>query len=94
MWKSHLSYKLWEIRARRNKKEKLQTPDTSRSKLDAIFSPAPRKSKFTDSHLEDSEVENEETVTPISPFQNEHVSPEPINKTRLTPIPSREASTT
>ena len=44
MWKAHLTYKLWEIRARKNKK----TPRTTESfhpKPGGVFSPIPRKQK-------------------------------------------------
>lgn len=44
MWKAHLTYKLWEIRARKNKKMP-RTPDSFHPKPGGVFSPVPRKQK-------------------------------------------------
>ena len=80
MWKSHLSYKLWAIRSKKQK-EKPIIEDSFQVKVDEILSPTPRISKFTGSQIEDFVNENDRTVTHRSPLQIGHVSPDSINKT-------------
>ena len=81
MWKSHLSYKLWAIRSKKQK-EKPIIEDSFQVKADEILSPTPRISKFTGSQIEEFDNENDRKVTPRSPLQIGHASPDSSDKTR------------
>ena len=85
MWKSHLSYKLWAIRSKKQK-EKLIIEDSFQVKADEILSPTPRISKFTGSQIEDFDNENDRKVTPRTPLQIGHASPDSFNKTRYNEV--------